>query len=80
MNQINMNQINMNQIEFNNKIYTLNDNQLEIYNKNCELWNKAWVNRNKYGVLMSFFFDLGINDFFDMEKFINVYPYKQCWY
>jgi hypothetical protein len=57
-------------------------NQIETYNKNCELFKLAMINRNRYGVLMSLCADLGSQDaiFWDSNRFINVYPYSYFWY
>jgi hypothetical protein len=57
--------------------------QKEIYNKNCELYKKAWENRNKFGTLISLCAGLGSQDLaltYDENKFISVYPYNAFWY
>ena len=56
--------------------------QIETYNKNCELWELAWINRNRCGVIMSLCSDLGCQDavFWDTDRFIHVYPYSNMWY
>ena len=54
--------------------------QIEIYNKNCELFTIAFQNRNRFGVLMSFMGDFGIESYWDENKFINYYPFNVLWY
>lgn len=59
--------------------------QIKTFNKNCDLYMLAVTNINigcrKYGSLVTLCFDLGIQDavFWDVDKFINVYPYSIWW-
>ena len=50
--------------------------------KNKELHQLAFENRNRHGVLMSLCADLGSQDlvFLDKTRFANVYPYSGVWY
>ena len=61
---------------------TPTSNQIEIYNKNCELYKLALINKNRYGTLISLCADLGSQDavFWDINRFISVYPYNNIWY
>jgi hypothetical protein len=54
--------------------------QIEIYNKNCDLFIKAYEKRNRFGVLLSYLGDFGIQDYWDEDAFINIYPFNGYWY
>jgi hypothetical protein len=54
------------------------DNQIDIYNRNILLREAARKNINKCG-LLGLCLDLGVQDFIDMDRFINVYPYNSHW-
>jgi hypothetical protein len=55
--------------------------QIDTYAKNCKLYELAFENRNRYGVLIGLCCDLGSQDsiFWDKQNFINVYPYSSAW-
>jgi hypothetical protein len=48
------------------------DEQIDIYHKNVELYNKAIKNRNRYSVIVSMCCDLGFQYAFVIQRFINV--------
>ena len=52
--------------------------QREIYDKNCELFKVAYRKRPRG--LLEFLGDFGIQDYWDVKRFYNFYPFHPVWY
>jgi hypothetical protein len=56
------------------------DEQKEIYDKNCKLFMLVFKHRHKYGSLISLCCNLGSQDYWDKNRFVNTYYHSNAWY
>lgn len=59
------------------------EQQIEMYNKNYELYLLAIKNMNRYGSIIGMCSSLGSQDValtYDENRFLSVYPYDYQWY
>lgn len=56
--------------------------QINIYNKNYELFELAKINMHRYGTRFGLCTELGSQDavFWNIDRFNNIYPYSNIWY